>query len=417
MIRDLSETLGALLTPAVSADLSFDRPTDTFQPAQTTINLFLYDIRENVELRNNEPTLRRQGAEARKEPPPVRIECAYVVTAWPVGGSDLALQEHRLLSDTLRRLLRFPTIPSEFLRGSLVGQEPPLPAVTARPDGLANPAEFWTALGSRLRAGLTLRATISVPVFDEVSEHLVLSRRSGFAPTMGAVDEELVQIGGLIHAPATAARGEALLASATNASAILQNATDVLRFRPGDIVQLEDSFVATHTDRASIVSISGTSVTFDRTLDPPAYPAGSLLRVADLAPRQARLRLDRVLGLEAGSELTLIQGTTTEATVTRAVDRGTGLVTLQRGLVKAFSMAAGDPLVQVRYGVAGATVQALQSGLSTSSRADGRYTFVRIPRGTETMRVTAVGFHPLTAPGIAITTPGTQNYDLALTPI
>jgi hypothetical protein len=169
MIRDLSETLRALLAPALPlADISFERPTDQFQPAQTTVNLFLYDVRENVELRSNEPVVRRLGNQSRTEPPPLRIACSYLVTAWPTGGGDLALEEHGLLSDSLRRLASFPTIPPEFLQGRLVGQQPPLPTMTAQPVGLNNPAEFWTALGNRLRVSLTLTATISLPVFEEI---------------------------------------------------------------------------------------------------------------------------------------------------------------------------------------------------------------------------------------------------------
>jgi hypothetical protein len=417
MIRDLSETLGAVLTPVLAADISFDRPTDLFAPAQTTINLFLYDVRENLELRNNEPVIRRLGVQSRRDPPPVRLDCAYLVTAWPVGGADLALQEHRLLGDALRRLLRFPTIPPEFLRGSLVGQTPPLPTVTARPDGLANPAEFWTAVGSRLRAGLTLRATISVPVFDEVAEHLVLARRTGFTPTMGAVEEELIQIGGRVLAPATAARAQATLTTAANRFATLQNAADATLFRPGDTVLVQDAVVPAHVERSTIVGISGSTVTFDRPFDPPAFPAGSTLRIADLVPRQDRVRLDLVAGLEAGSELTFAQNGTTDAGIVRSVDRASGIVLLDRGLARTFAMGAADPPVTVRYGVANASVEALQSGLRTVSRSSGRYTFVRIPRGTETMRVSAAGFQTLTTPGVVITAPGHQNYDAVLTPI
>jgi hypothetical protein len=418
MIRDLSETLSALLAPALTtADISFERPTDLFAPTQTTVNLFLYDVRENVELRNNEPVIRRLGTQSRKEPPPVRLDCGYLVTAWPVGGSDVALQEHRLLSDALRRLLRFPTIPSEFLRGSLVGQQPPLPTVTARPDGLSNPAEFWTAVGSRLRAALTLRATISVPAFDEVSEHLVLARATGFTPTDGPVEEQLVQIGGRILAPATAVRAQATLSSAANGLATLQNAADALLFRPGDIVFLQDGVTPTHTARAAILDISGTSVRLERPLDPPAFPAGSTLRIADLAPRQDRVRLDRVTGIEPGAELTFTQAGATDAAAVSVVDRATGSVRLERGLTRGFAMGAADPVVNVLYGVAGAAVEALQSRLKTTSRQNGRYTFVRIPQGVETLRVTAVGFQPLIAPGVQIFPPGNQNYDEVLTPI
>jgi phage antirepressor YoqD-like protein len=59
MIRDLSQTLRAILTqpglPAelAAAQIAFDRPTEQFNPSQTTVDLFLFDVQENKELRSN----------------------------------------------------------------------------------------------------------------------------------------------------------------------------------------------------------------------------------------------------------------------------------------------------------------------------------------------------------------------------
>jgi hypothetical protein len=171
MIRDLSSTLRAILTqPNVPAELAntqiiFDQPSDSFRPNQTSIDLFLYDIRENMMLRDNEPVIQRVAGQAITRKPPLRADCSYLVTAWAVGGADLPLQEHRLLGQALQILSGFPIIPASLLVGRLVGQEPPLPMLVARTDGLKNPAEFWTALGTRLRPSFTLTATISIDIF------------------------------------------------------------------------------------------------------------------------------------------------------------------------------------------------------------------------------------------------------------
>jgi hypothetical protein len=141
------------------------------------------------------------------------------------------------------------------------------------------------------------------------------------------------------------------------------------------------------------------------------------MRIADLEARQDRVRLDRVAGLGPGSELTFTQAAIVESATVRDVDGATGAITLQQGLEHSFPMRATDPPVTVRYSVAGATIEALQSGLRTTSREDGRYTFVRIPHGIETLRATAVGFQPLSASGIQIPQAGNQNYDVVLTPI
>jgi hypothetical protein len=47
----------------LQALIAFDRANDGFKPAQTTVDLFLFDVRENVELRRNEP--RNEGSTGR----------------------------------------------------------------------------------------------------------------------------------------------------------------------------------------------------------------------------------------------------------------------------------------------------------------------------------------------------------------
>ncbi|HEX8557460.1 MAG TPA: Pvc16 family protein [Pyrinomonadaceae bacterium] len=176
MIRDLSLTLQAMLDdPALAArfpelaeaQVSFDRPSEKFAPPQPTIDLFLYDIRENVELRSNEPLVERRDGAAVIRRPPMRVACTYLVTAWPVGGAEPVLQEHRLLGQVLQVLAANPTIPPAYLVGSLAGQEPPLPLVTTQPEGLKNPSEFWTAVGNKLRPSVSVTVTVSLDPYAE----------------------------------------------------------------------------------------------------------------------------------------------------------------------------------------------------------------------------------------------------------
>jgi hypothetical protein len=174
VIDDLARTLQAVLgDPSLHADfpalakaqISFDRPTDDpTKLLHPTVNLFLYDVRENVELRSNEPHYARPGRQVMIAPPPLRVACSYVVTAWPVGGVDLALQEHGLLSQALQVLARYHTIPPQFLQGSLAAQAPPVPLVAASAEGLKEPQDFWTALGLRMRASFVVTATIALTV-------------------------------------------------------------------------------------------------------------------------------------------------------------------------------------------------------------------------------------------------------------
>jgi hypothetical protein len=164
MINDLSESLRALLSqPGLPRDLAaaqiaFDRPSDTFKPAQTTIDLFAYALREDRTARRNLPgSGNEQGIR--------HIACSYLITAWPVGGAELALQEQQLLGDVLQVLMGYPAIPAAFLRGKLAGQEAPR-LMVLHPDADGGTSEFWTALGNRLRPSLGLIATIAVPAFQ-----------------------------------------------------------------------------------------------------------------------------------------------------------------------------------------------------------------------------------------------------------
>jgi hypothetical protein len=206
MIRDLDETMRAVLhDPAqmvsfpelAAADVVFDRPTDPFNPPKSTVNLFLYELRENTELRLNDPVIEIVNHRAVTHPAPMRLFCSYLVTTWPVGGVELPLQEHRLLTQVLRVLSRYPTIPPVFLKGSLVGQVPPLPMVTLHPDSLKAMSEFWTSLGNRMRASMTVTITISVPVFADVTDFLVTTHRTSYIPGQQP-SEQVLHVGGRV---------------------------------------------------------------------------------------------------------------------------------------------------------------------------------------------------------------------------
>lgn len=170
MIQDLSATLKALLVQSLGGTpVIFARPTDTFKPEQSSINLFLYDIRENLELRLNDTVRVRQNGKYQLTYALKRVDCSYLITAWPVGvtGENLFLEEHRLLGQVLQILSRYPYVPDDFLRGSLIGQDgktedPPIPLTISHLDSLKTVGEFWTAIGGQLRPSLSVTLTFSL---------------------------------------------------------------------------------------------------------------------------------------------------------------------------------------------------------------------------------------------------------------
>lgn len=173
MIDDLDRSLENLLKRELPPELvaqvtiSFATPDGQFPPASVAlpaIDLFLYDVRENRDLRDGEWRIERQsdGTAVRKAPP-VRVDCSYLITAWPSDSSTTpARDEHRMLGEVMKALLRHQTLPSAVLEGSLVGQQPPLPASTLQPGRLQSLAEFWQALGGKPKATLSYTVTIGV---------------------------------------------------------------------------------------------------------------------------------------------------------------------------------------------------------------------------------------------------------------
>jgi Pvc16 N-terminal domain/Carboxypeptidase regulatory-like domain len=209
-IDDLSATLKAVLQDPgfagifpelAGADVIFDRPSDSLSPAKSTIDLFLYDLRENLDLRLNEVTTTKVGNQIMTHPAQLRLACSYLATAWPMGGVDLALQEQRLLSEVLVVLSHYPTIPASFLQGSLINQDPLLPMVALHPDALKNLAEFWSSLGAKLRASLTVTVTISVPMFSDVENFMVTTQQTGYTQGKPASRETVIQVGGQVIDP------------------------------------------------------------------------------------------------------------------------------------------------------------------------------------------------------------------------
>lgn len=270
MIRDLSETLQAILDDAelakeepfrklVEAQVAFERPSEQFKPSQTTVNLFLFDIRENTELREKEPVVERSNGRARIRRPPMRVDCSYLLTAWAAGGTgpELVLEEHDLLGQAMQVLARYPTIPEKFLQGSLKEQSRPLPlSVGGTERGeMKDPADFWSSLGNKLRPSLIVTATLEMQTTGPGAETgtvplatahgLRLGLRGGEAETGRGEQtaEKLFGVGGRV----TDGQGRPLAGAAVSAAAAGRSAvTDaeglyLLGAVPGGALGLEVS--------------------------------------------------------------------------------------------------------------------------------------------------------------------------------
>ena len=181
MIRDLDLTVRELLetqappgSELAGADVVFDLPDATWRAGlgQLTVNCYLYDVRENPELRTQEPLLQRSADETRaaRLRPPARIDCSYCVTAWSTATDDPVLEEHEVLSQVLRILLRNPSIPPAVLQGTLATQIPPYPTIIAAADGIRTQPDFWGALDQQLKPSLNYVVTLAMLLDDEIPD-------------------------------------------------------------------------------------------------------------------------------------------------------------------------------------------------------------------------------------------------------
>jgi hypothetical protein len=183
MINALDETLAKLLSTSLPQEwagqvqISFAAPDAQFPPQSVTppaIDLFLYDIRENLDLRSNEIQVTRgSDGTVLQRRAPVRVDFSYLVTAWPSESVTAPWEdEHRLLGEVMRVLLRHRTIPQAVLQGELAGQDLPQPVSSLQPARLQSHGEFWQAMGGKPKAALNYMVTLSVEV--SVGEHLHL---------------------------------------------------------------------------------------------------------------------------------------------------------------------------------------------------------------------------------------------------
>src|SRR6266487_1139796 len=198
MIQDVDESLRALVKRDAlngsKADIAFDAPNKEWSSRRNTptVDLYLYDIREDLEQREVMwEDIRGDSRDSRliteRRPPPRRFKLSYLVTAWTQRPED----EHRLLSALLACFLRNPTIPADALTGALAqARQPILLNIALPPPQDRSISDVWTALGGELKASLDL--VVTAP-FDtkrrfEVGPIVTEEPRIGIGP-LGAESE------------------------------------------------------------------------------------------------------------------------------------------------------------------------------------------------------------------------------------
>ncbi|MCE1254728.1 MAG: DUF4255 domain-containing protein [Anaerolineae bacterium] len=194
MIADVDDVLRKMLIREIDikgneVDIAFDQPKREWSSrlSKPTINLFLFDIRENLRLRGAEQyskTTRDDGiVEVRRNP--TRMDLRYIMTAWVKEAED----EHLLLSTALMGLLRNPFIPADLLPERLQDQPSSIPLEVATFPPEAGPidkfSEIWGVLDNEMRPGIILTVTVSMDPYSPALFPPVKTRQTRFVQSSG----------------------------------------------------------------------------------------------------------------------------------------------------------------------------------------------------------------------------------------
>ena len=166
MFNEVDEALRALVrAEAVSSseiDVVFDAPTKEWSSRRNapTVNLYLYDIREDLRRRERGLVNQYDGRTVvGRRQPPRHFKVTYLITAWTQRPED----EHRLLSALLYCFLRNESLPQELLRGPLAETGLPVEVSVALPPPEDRSfADVWSALGGELKPSLDVIVTAPV---------------------------------------------------------------------------------------------------------------------------------------------------------------------------------------------------------------------------------------------------------------
>lgn len=194
MIHLVDEALRKLLIYEIDikeneVDIQFDQPKREWSSrlSKPTINLFLFDLRENLRLRGAEQytTISRPDGTSEVRRNPVRMDLRYLMTSWVKEAED----EHLLLSSAIMGLLRNPFLPSHCLSEQLKNQPTPIALDVATFPPEVGPvdkfSEIWGVLDNEMRPGILVTITLSIDPYKPVIYRQVSTREMRFVQDTG----------------------------------------------------------------------------------------------------------------------------------------------------------------------------------------------------------------------------------------
>lgn len=181
MLQDFDKTLENLLIREGKInkneiDISFDTPNGEWSASlnRPTINLWAFDLRENVKLRNMQMTTRAANGRGFREFPERRMNLTYLVTAWARKIED----EHQLIWRALAVLKRFAKLEPSTTEGMVRYQTREIPLMVAdMTEAEVNITDLWSVLDNQMKLGFLVTATLELDLTLSLEAPLVLEGR------------------------------------------------------------------------------------------------------------------------------------------------------------------------------------------------------------------------------------------------
>lgn len=197
--KALLDVLKQYLDPDSSAgiDIRFDLPEIDSNQSSPTVSVFLYDVHEDLQLRQSEPA-RLNVASSTLRAGWVNLSCNYLITYWEAQSagsngdgpdSQPDNQAVQLMTSTLQALLNNREL--KDLPGAWTRIIPPQ-------ENLNSLGNFWQALGNRPRLSLVYSITVPILLENSLPQTLVKTVSSEIVQTanvdLAALNAQLRQV-------------------------------------------------------------------------------------------------------------------------------------------------------------------------------------------------------------------------------
>ena len=173
------------------------------------VDCCLVEVKESAELRSNEWVKSEANGLLFADPPPMRVDCFYLVSAWDSASISESLEpgraEHQLLYEVLACLAAAQPINASriYPASSAVWKALPeaikevdLPTRVAPAEGYSRLGDFWTSMGTSIRWRPAIELVVTLPVLlpHEITGPPVHTESVAYG-LMGPIDETRMTIG------------------------------------------------------------------------------------------------------------------------------------------------------------------------------------------------------------------------------